>query len=89
MRPPRCLFVSTFFIWTILPLDISYVMKVKSFKPNPTFYDFISLIFLGLKSSRRLKLSTSSPFKADCLENVGTATSHSPIGLHGLVYSPQ
>jgi hypothetical protein len=39
----------------------------------------------GVKGSRRVRLTTLPPFWADCLENVGTSTSHNPTGLHGLL----
>jgi hypothetical protein len=39
-------------------------------------------IFLGLKGGISIRLTTS-PLLAECLENVGASTSHSPIGLHG------
>jgi hypothetical protein len=42
-------------------------------------------IILGIKGGWRVML-TALPWRwVDCLENVGTSTSHSPIGLRGLL----
>jgi hypothetical protein len=38
----------------------------------------------GVKSGRRVGLTTLPPPRADCLENVGASTSHNPKGLQGL-----
>jgi hypothetical protein len=37
-------------------------------------------IFLGIMHSRSVRLT-----RDDCLDNVGSSTSHNPIGLHGLL----
>jgi hypothetical protein len=34
---------------------------------------------------RRLRLTTLPPSVADCLENVGASTSHSPMGRNGML----
>jgi hypothetical protein len=40
----------------------------------------------GLKGGWRVRLTTSPPsMSRDCLDNVGASTSHSPMGLHGLL----
>jgi hypothetical protein len=41
-------------------------------------------IFLGVKSGRRVGLTTLPPSKSRMSENVGALTSHNPKGLHGL-----
>jgi hypothetical protein len=41
-------------------------------------------IFLGVKSGRRIGLTTLPPSMSRISENVGASTSHSPKGLHGL-----
>jgi hypothetical protein len=41
-------------------------------------------MFLGVKRGRCIGLTTLSPSVNDCLDNVGSLTSHNPIGLQGL-----
>jgi hypothetical protein len=41
-------------------------------------------IFLGVKSGRRVKLTTLPPSVSRMSENVGSSTSRNPKGLHGL-----
>jgi hypothetical protein len=38
----------------------------------------IKIIFLGVERGRLVELATLPPSAADCLENVGSLTSHSP-----------
>jgi hypothetical protein len=40
---------------------------------------------VGIEGGLRLRLTTSPPYMADCLENVGASTSHKPMGLHCLL----
>jgi hypothetical protein len=42
-------------------------------------------MFLGVKGGRRVRLTTLPPSMSLCLKNVGTSTSHNPMGLHGLL----
>jgi hypothetical protein len=41
--------------------------------------------FFGVKRDRCVRLSTSPPSWADCVENVRSSTSNNPLGLHGLI----
>jgi hypothetical protein len=41
-------------------------------------------IFLGVKSGRRVGLTTLPPYMSRMSENVGDSTSRNPNGLHGL-----
>jgi hypothetical protein len=40
---------------------------------------------MRVKSGRSVSLTTSPHLLTDCLENVEASTSHSPMGLHGLL----
>jgi hypothetical protein len=42
-------------------------------------------IFLGVKGSRRVSRQSHHHLSADCLENVGSSTSHNPMDLYGLL----
>jgi hypothetical protein len=41
--------------------------------------------FWGVEHGRCVRLITLPPSVSDCLENVGSSTSHNPVGLHGLL----
>jgi hypothetical protein len=42
-------------------------------------------MFLGSKVRRVRRADKLTAICADCLDNVGSLTSHNPIGLHGLL----
>jgi hypothetical protein len=44
------------------------------------------IVFLGSKVRQVRKADNLTTIWADCLDNVGSLTSHNPIGLHGLLW---
>jgi hypothetical protein len=67
-----------FSVYLILPAELWIFGRLSLWQK------WVPGIFLGVKSGRRVRLTTSLP-SADCPENVGVSTSHNSMSLHGLL----
>jgi hypothetical protein len=64
--------------------------KIAGSRPNEVnefFSIYLILMFLGSRARPVRRVDNLTAIcKADCLDSVGSSTSHNPIGLHGLLW---
>jgi hypothetical protein len=71
-----------FSIYLILPASLGLGVYSPS---NRNEYHKQKKCFWGVQRDWFVRLTTLPAFWADCLDNVGSSTSHNPIGIHGLL----